>query len=91
MLERADIVGSWPSDLLHDVEDACGAHNWLGSELSLRYDDILDAPLSEAISLSYRSAFVALAPELQRACATVAEDIRDAALATVDFLASSEF
>ena len=40
----------------------------------------------EAISLSYRSAFVALAPELQRACATVAEDIRDAAVATVDLI-----
>ncbi|KAH8093658.1 hypothetical protein JL720_4808 [Aureococcus anophagefferens] len=45
----------------------------------------------EAIQLSYRSAFVALAPELQRACAVVAADIRDAAVATVDFLASSEF
>ena len=45
----------------------------------------------EAIHLSHRSAFVALAPELQRACATVAEDIRDAAVATVGFLASSEF
>lgn len=44
---RADIVGSWPPGLLYDVADACGAHHWLGSDLSLRYDDILDAPLCE--------------------------------------------
>ena len=47
LLERADIVGSWPPGLLYDVADACGAHHWLGSDLSLRYDDILDAPLCE--------------------------------------------
>ena len=47
LLERADIVGSWPTALLYDVADACGAHHWLGSDISLRYDDILDAPLSE--------------------------------------------
>ena len=40
----------------------------------------------EAIHLSHRSAFVALAPELQRACAVVAEDIRDAAVAAVDLI-----
>ena len=47
LLERADIVGSWSPGLLHDVADTCGAHHWLGSDLSLLYDDILDAPLSE--------------------------------------------